>query len=237
MNEVSRPITSAVLLTHTVLVGLTPLIPVPFLDDAVKAVIERRLVRSVASSRSHTLDEPEVRALTEEPGGSLLWSIGKGVVLFPFKLIFRKLFVVLEIKRASDEASKTYHRGLLLDFVLREGMLAPEGVYTPAQVRRAMEAVVAVSSVSPIGRAMAAAFEGSRKGFAKLARAFFARLGKDGAVTERRVERAVDDTAEHDDGPLAAIVQRLASALDEIPQGYFEELERRFTEQLESGRS
>ena len=114
--------TKQIMLVHAVLVGLTPLIPIPILDDYVKNHVERRLTSEVARKRGVELDEKEVATLTGDEDGSMLGSIAKSVVTFPFKLIFRKLFVVLEVKRASDEASRSFHRAYLLDRALSAGI-------------------------------------------------------------------------------------------------------------------
>jgi hypothetical protein len=102
-DETSGAPTST-MLVHAVLVGLTPLIPVPILDDYVKGVVERRLVASVASARGVTLADGDVRALVDADE-SFLGGVAKSVLTFPLKLVFRKIFFVLELKRASDGAS------------------------------------------------------------------------------------------------------------------------------------
>lgn len=213
------------LLLHAVLVGLTPLIPIPFLDDAVKAAIERRLVRRIAAARGRRLDADEARALTEEPSGNLLVSIGKGIVLFPFKLIFRKLFVVLEVKRASDEASKTYHRGYLFDVVLHNDVLAPNGPHTPAQVREALEKVVDASAVSPLGRSLAGVFEGSRAMLVQLARSL---------RRERRssVDHAVEEVATRAEGAFGSVLDRMAAAVAAVPAEHFDGLREHLAREL-----
>ena len=53
------------IITHAVLVGLTPLIPVPLLDDLVKSFIYRRLVELLAFRYKLTLSASEVSILAE----------------------------------------------------------------------------------------------------------------------------------------------------------------------------
>ena len=43
------------LVTYSVLAGLTPLIPVPFVDDLVKNYFRRRLLRSLAAEAGRAL--------------------------------------------------------------------------------------------------------------------------------------------------------------------------------------
>ncbi len=224
-----RTIDQTVLLTHATLVGLTPLIPIPLLDDAVKGAIDRRLVRAIGLAHGHTFSKEEVLALTDD-GQSLLLSVAKGIVTFPLKLIFRKLFVVLEVKRASDEASRCYHRGLLLDLALGAGALAPKGSKTPAEVRVALDRTCEEVKVSPLGSAIEAAFEGSKSGLASLGKSLLKRLTKGGKATDQEVEEAVEahvDTSAGG-GALAGLVARLKLAIDAVPAGHFVALEDRF---------
>ncbi len=60
------------LITHAVLVGLTPLIPVPVLDDLVKSYFRKRLVRSLAASNGRSLSDAELNALVSEKEGGCL---------------------------------------------------------------------------------------------------------------------------------------------------------------------
>lgn len=233
MSETHTPhVNQRVLLTHAVLVGLTPLIPVPFLDDVVKHAIERRLVRTIAKAHGRELTKAEAKALTEEPSGNLLWSIGKGVVLFPFKLLFKTVFLVLEVKAASDEASRAYHQGLLFDLVLRAKALAPEGPRSAAEIRAAVSEVASGSTVSPLGRAIGGVFETSKDGLTTIGRALLARIGKGGKASAAAVEHAVDETAGAAEGPMESLLERLSAAIADVPGEHFDGLERALESKL-----
>ena len=106
-------------LTHAVLTGLTPLIPVPLVDDLVKSYFRKRLVRSLGSSAGRLLSEEEVDALAAESGGGCLGGCLTTVLVYPLKAVFRKLFYFLEWKRAADVTSRTYHFGYLVGHALR----------------------------------------------------------------------------------------------------------------------
>jgi hypothetical protein len=111
------------IITHAVLTGLTPLIPVPFVDDLVKGYFQRRLVRSLAAAHGRELTPEEIATLTEDRrSGCTRGCLGQ-VFIFPLKMIFRKVFFFLEWKRAVDLTSHSYHQGYLLDYSLREGWL------------------------------------------------------------------------------------------------------------------
>jgi hypothetical protein len=223
-----RGASETLLLTHAVLVGLTPLIPIPILDDAVKAAIERRMVREVARASGQELDDKTVEVLAGEEDGSVLVSIAKGIVTFPLKLVFRKLFVVLEVKRASDLASKTYHRGRLLDLALASSIVGPRGPIPPAQVRIAMDAACAAVGLSPLGYAFTSVFQTSKGALESLGKDLLKRLGKGGAA---KVVDVVEEQAKSE--PRAAgVVARLEEAVRTVPREHFDEIEARFEERL-----
>ncbi|HEX8354707.1 MAG TPA: hypothetical protein VF611_17500, partial [Pyrinomonadaceae bacterium] len=73
------------LVTHAVLTGLTPLIPVPLVDDLVKSYFRKRLVRSLAASAGRRLSEEEVDALTAETGGGCLGGCVTTALVYPLK--------------------------------------------------------------------------------------------------------------------------------------------------------
>lgn len=224
----SSPRSQQALVTHSVLVGLTPLIPVPVLDDAVKSYIERRMTRAIGELHGLDLPKPVVSELVDDVDGSLLASIAMGVITFPLKLIFRKLFVVLEVKRASDEASRAYHRGYLLDRALDSGLMMPVGPRSPKEIRAALDAAVADGAVSPIGGVMRAVFTGSKDVMESAGKSLIERLRrKQGKVDEETVSAAVEETAASE-GPIGTIAERLQAALGELPAGHFRELEQRF---------
>src|SRR5215216_4644709 len=79
-----------VLLTHAVLTGLTPLIPVPLVDDLVKSYFRKRLVRSLAAGAGRALSEDELDALASEGEGGCISGCATTVLVYPLKAVFRK---------------------------------------------------------------------------------------------------------------------------------------------------
>src|ERR1044072_3553735 len=69
-----------VLVTHAVLTGLTPLIPVPLVDDLVKNYFRKRLVRSLAASAGRVLRDEELRGLASGPASGGVGGRAWGVV-------------------------------------------------------------------------------------------------------------------------------------------------------------
>ncbi len=218
-----RPIaTSSLLISHAVLVGLTPLIPIPILDDVVKAYVERRLTREVAALHGVTLSDDDVRALAEGPGESIFAQLGRGALLLPVRLLFRKIFFVLELKRASDAASASYHHGYLLDAAFAAGVHPPK--YGAGAVRWAIDDTLKDSPHSPIGGAIRVSFEGSKTLVRQALSALLAKIASlRGSATEKGVAEAVDTAEERSE--VGTLTDRVRQAIDTVPDTYFEELE------------
>jgi len=108
---------------HSLLAGLCPLIPIPFLDDRVLAGVRRKMVRELASEQGWTgeqaLDREAVDWLAGTRGesrGCLGWI---GWIAFSLTLrlaakIFRKILIIFAVKESVDTASRVFHEGYLL---------------------------------------------------------------------------------------------------------------------------
>ncbi|HWO01155.1 MAG TPA: hypothetical protein VNS63_17980 [Blastocatellia bacterium] len=155
------------IITHAVLTGLTPLIPIPILDDLARSYFQRRLVRQLAESYRRALSEQDVRVLADDANGGCFGCVG-GAFLLPFKLIFRKLFFFLEWKRAADTVSRTYHQGYLLEYALREGGFPDQ--HATADVRAAIDAVLREVGTGPVERAVRLTFSQSKSALSSAAR-------------------------------------------------------------------
>src|SRR5947208_15949086 len=98
-----------ILVTHAVLAGLTPLIPVPVVDDLAKNYFRKRMVRRLAAANGRGLGVEELTALTREREGGCLRRCLVPAIVYPLKAVFRKVFYFLEWKRAVALSSRTYH--------------------------------------------------------------------------------------------------------------------------------
>ncbi|MBK8943323.1 MAG: hypothetical protein IPM79_38415 [Polyangiaceae bacterium] len=224
--------TTQVLLAHSVLVGLTPLIPIPILDDYVKDHVERRLTLEIGRRHGIELAPADVAALMGEGEGGLLRSVATAVVTFPLRLVFRKLFMVLEVKRASDEASRSFHYAYLLDRALSWRAMAPHGAASPGLVREAIVAACEGITVSPMAGAFRAVLEGSKDLVAAASESLLraVRPKQRGAhVAPEDVQRGVDAAS---NGPVSPIVERLKAAMNEVPSEHFAALEAAFAAKL-----
>jgi hypothetical protein len=220
------------LISHAVLVGLTPLIPVPIVDDLLKTYLERRLTREIAALSGVTLSEGDVKAIAEGPGEGVFAQLGRGALLLPVRLFFRKIFFVLEIKRASDAASATYHRGYLIDAAFAAGARPPS--VDPGHLRAAIDATLAESPHSPIGGAIGIAFDGSKSLLRQALGAMIGAIKAFGGVrTEQEVAEAVEDT--ENKGVVGSLTDRVRRAVETVPEAWFVEIESRLLNKLGRG--
>jgi hypothetical protein len=130
------------ILTHAVLAGLTPLIPIPFLDDWAKTIFLRRMARVVTGARGITLTAQEIDALIQE---NFMDSCIEGCLMIVLRLlreVFSKIFFWVEWRRAFNTVAITYYTGFLIDAALMDGALSgPPGPERMAEVVRLREAV------------------------------------------------------------------------------------------------
>lgn len=228
----------------SVLAGLCPLIPMPFVDDWAIGAIRRRMVRELGESRDLELTEEEVRLLagTGEqrwPGlvkGTAL-AVRRGVTKVVGKL-FKTAFYVLLVREGTHRAVETFVEGYLLLYAaglpqaLRPASRNEETVRT---VRAAVVATMKEADITAIHKAIGRAFQES---FGLLTEAA-AKLGSrwKGLRSDKGAESAPEEGAPlaEEEEILGGFVDRLAGSLwgDEE---YFESLERAFDARLAHSR-
>lgn len=228
------------LATHAVLVGLTPLIPVPFLDDVAKGYFRRRLVRQLAASHGRELGAAELDALTKEDDGGCLRGCLSAVLVYPLKKIFRKVFYFLEWKRAADLTSHTYHFGYLMNYALRRG---PDGrslldARGAEAVGAAVAAVCRDAPIKPVEGAVSATFRQSRKalgGGAELLGASLRRLTR--RAPAEQVAEAIEEVEPREQREIEPAVSRLQRAVAAVPEEHFARLRAGLHERLDAPRA
>lgn len=134
---------------HSLLSGLCPLIPIPFVDDWALEWVRRRMVSEIAREQALTLTPKEVRILAKEsapnPGcvGKVVWGIRQVVGAVLGKL-FRTVFYFLTIRRSVNRAAETFHIGYLVRHAARLGDRGlPQTGVTEPQARAVSNAVSA----------------------------------------------------------------------------------------------
>jgi hypothetical protein len=215
---------------HAVASGLTPLIPIPYLDDYALRQVRERMVRAVLEEHGLTAPAKAVRILAgshvTSPLGSQLLGFLKSLALLPFRRLWRKAFLVLWVKDCVDMASYSLHHGYLLQHALVRGDLGASTLEgeAPLKVHDAILAACKEMDSRPINQMLGRLFEGSRLLLNEVTQALMNPL-----VAQPRVPEQ-GEAAE-----VASLADRLAAALWE-ERGYLTALQERYEQQLAKAR-
>ncbi|MFL6336514.1 MAG: hypothetical protein ACJ754_24690 [Pyrinomonadaceae bacterium] len=229
-----------VLVTHAVLTGLTPLIPVPLVDDLVKSYFRKRLVRSLAAGAGRALSAEELDALASERGGGCLSGCATTVFVYPLKAVFRKIFYFLEWKRAVDLTSRTYHYGYLVGHALRRREGAPSllDAHGARAVNEAIEAVCREAPIKPLESAVGGTFRKSKDALSGAA-ALLSRSLRRQPPRPERVAEAIESVDPEEARKLQPVVTRLQRSIASVPEEHFrslrDQLEARLRQNLKEG--
>jgi uncharacterized protein (DUF697 family) len=223
VDRMDEPVTppesahSTTVATYAVLSGLTMLIPVPFVDDAVRTRVQRRMVRALSERRGLQLDDATVRTLGDDPSSGVASKVAGAVVTYPLKKIFRKTFVVLAGKEAVDTVSQTYHLGYLVDwaFIQRWHEAA-----TAERIRAGITEACKSVGTSPVDKAIRAAWDASK--------------GRLGALGGRgiRVDDRTDAGAADASPEVRGVADALLAAVGRVPDEHFALLRARLAAAL-----
>jgi hypothetical protein len=108
-----------ILLYHAILIGASPLIPVPFLDESIAAYFWRHLVEEIAKLHAIKLSKEDVRQLANQQGAGCANGCSTLIIL-PLREIYREIFFWLEWRRGIDLATKAYYYGYLLNITFEK---------------------------------------------------------------------------------------------------------------------
>ena len=213
---------------HAVASGLTPLIPVPFLDEYALRRVRQQMVRALLRERALSATERTVTVLAglHPREGSRLQQLVSKTALFSLRLTWRKAYkrmaTALWVKDCVDMASVSLHHGYLLQHALDRGDLDARTLATEEAARRvhaAIDAACTELDARPVNQALRRLFDGSRLLVDELSRALEHWSGA--PRTPRRDE----------DQEVASLAERLAAALWE-ERGYFQSLESLYAKHL-----
>ena len=234
--------------THAVLIGLTPLIPVPFLDDLVKSYFYRRLVRSLASRYKLSLSTDEINVLAEDRGQGSIRGCLFGIVEYIVKRLVRKLIIVLEWHRAIDLVTQAYYAGYLMDYAFQQGWFAPSDPQQAIKLRSAIDTARKNANVNLVRNIVKSSFNQSRALVLDAVRQVTRSL-RDIAFRRRWIwrrrkqvaEEAVAEKLEEESanvrGTLSKLIATLQQYLDilmEENHEHFEDLQERLRTALQS---
>ena len=226
------------LVTYAVLAGLTPLIPIPLLDDLAKNYFRKRLVRSVAADAGRRLSEEELGALSAEQERGCVTGCLITALVYPLKAVFRKLFYFLEWKRATDLTSRTYHFGYLVGHALRRrggGGASLLDAYGARAVGEAVEAVCREAPIKPLESAVGGTFRKS-KNVLRAAAALLSRSLRRKPPRPEHVAAAIESVEPEEERELRPVVTRLQRSLASVPEEHFRSLRENLEARLSQTR-
>lgn len=212
------------LLTHAALVALTPLVPLPFVDEMARRHLERRLLRELARRHSVALSEAEIELLTASTEGFLDGkALGRRLLLMPFKWVFKRVVLALRGKAIIEAASLALHRAALYDAALERDLVRIHG---PDRLREAVDATLRSVPIatSPVTSALKAGLTASQDALAR----GYDRLRR--GVLSGGLEGAYDGAASamREGGGLTGLRQNLSAR----PREHLARLERDLLERL-----
>lgn len=212
------------LLTHAALVALTPLVPLPFVDEMARRHLERRLLRELARRHTVVLSEADIELLTASTEGFLDGkAIGRRLLLMPFKWVFKRVLLALRGKAIIEAASLALHRAALYDAALERDLVRIHG---PDRLREAVEATLkdVPIATSPVTAAIKAGLTASQDALAR----GYDRLRR--GVLSGGLDGAYDGAASamREDGGLAGLRRSLSAR----PREHLARLERDLLERL-----
>ncbi len=152
------------LVLYSVLSGLCPLIPIPFVDDLIQGQIRQHFVRKQLRDANLDPSGEAQKILTRDNSGCALGCV-ISTVLYPIEKIFKKIFIFLSIKSCVDVASLVFHYGYLRRFALEKGLLDAALLQDPAQLlvfQSAIESTCKELDTRPINQILMRIFRGSR---------------------------------------------------------------------------
>jgi hypothetical protein len=150
------------IINYAILIGVTPLIPIPYLDDWVKLTFQRRFVRRLALSFGWDLPPQSVNLLADSQdigcGGGCFSQLFK----IPLKRFLREVFFFLEWRRAADLVSQSYYYGYLLDYAFSQGWVHPNDPTNLVQIRTTIQKVRAKANLELVKKVVESNFEKSK---------------------------------------------------------------------------
>ncbi|MBN1430968.1 MAG: hypothetical protein JXB07_21545 [Anaerolineae bacterium] len=240
-----------VIITHAVFIGLTPLIPIPVIDDLVKSIFYRRLIQELASTYRLSLRKDEIEALSEELSLGCFQGCLLGLVEQFLRRLLLKLSFVLEWRRSIDLVTRTYYVGYLIDYAFQRGWYAPGDVAQAVRLRVAIDQACDSINMTLVKRIIKTSFDRSSqlvRGTVRQmtdnlqgitfqrSRAWLRRWTPEQsqvAQVEEEVSQVLEQKSPHAQASLGDLIARLQSSLADLPKEHFDTLHHRLEAALE----
>ena len=236
LAETEEPTTATSIVTYSVLGGLCPLIPVPFMDDVILGFIKKRQVATLCKSYGISPTDEAIKALTKEPSGCVSGCLFTAIT-YPVRKILKKVLFFLSIKSCVDVTSTMLHRGYLLNHCLQAGHITDANVQDKAAMVRVQGAIIAACKdvdPRPVNQALKRIYGASKallRGGARSMWALFRKARKENPDREASMGEALDKTRQQEQGPLASLFTQVREEVWS-QEGYVKNLVARFEEEI-----
>ena len=214
----------SIIVKNAVLIGMTPLIPIPFVDDWAKNYFQRRMARELVQLQRMTLSPKVIKALADDREGCLSGCLGM-IILYPIKKILRKLAFFLEWQRAANLVTHSYYYGYLLEVALQEGWLQSDDVEQAARVRTAIDHAHKGANTQLLRQVVDRTFQRSRDKVKAAARRLSTSLKS--VTTDAGKEKALEQDQPQLDASAQEIAGQLENGIAALPNEHFVNLAQR----------
>jgi len=247
-----------ILLYHTLLIGASPLIPIPFLDEFIIVYIRRHLVAEIARSHGKVLSKADIGRLAAQQGDGCLGGAWF-VITLPLKEIFREIFFWLEWKRGIDLATEAYYFGYLLNVIFERSEFNPQKTFLYRHAIRDSLAGVNTKLVQGMigktfysSKGLVRGLTGWLFQFAKYyvrltarsvvqsSRRFFSRFRRKKVIeapahisTDARLDSFLEEPQPQIRDLIETMLESLRSGIGGLPQKHFDDLSSRLDSELE----
>jgi hypothetical protein len=221
--DANRPL----ILGRAVISGAAGLVPVPYIDELLAALVRESLVRRLAEIRQVDVDPQALQAIAAPQGSRLLTAATLGsAALGATRRVFRRLAASLLLVRRVDEAMQTFQVGTLFDhYCARHHVGLGLDSQRAVRLRKAMDAAIRSTHGEALQRSFRATLRMPGALAVELPRRLWSRVRRRGGPVD----------AEKLDGELrraesAGFVQRAAAGITGVGRGYGRSLADAFDE-------
>jgi len=243
-----------IVMYHSLLIGASTLIPIPFLDDMLAAYLWKHLVSELAKSRGVKLTPAQTSMFM--PQSNLTCSGGCLFLTFTLlKKLFREIAIWLEWRRGIDLATDAYYSGYLLNELFSSSFDPAESHQYAEAIRRAKKGVhtklvrgviantfksgknIVVAIRTWLYRISVMYIKATFNSVRKLTKVFWRRkprpeTGESDSPAETDIGEIFEENQPQVDNLLRELIAHLQEGIGNLPKEHFDNLRNNMFEEL-----
>jgi hypothetical protein len=212
--DANRPL----ILGRALISGAASLVPVPYLDELLAALVRESLIRRLAEIRNVDIDPHAVQAVAAPHGSRLLTAATLGsAALGATRRAFRRIAASLLVVRRVDEAMQTFQVGTLFDhYCARHHVGLGLDAQRAAKLRKAMDVAIRDTHGDALQRAFRASLRLPGAFAVTLPKRLWSRLRKkgDGPLDAEKIDGELRRTE------TAGFVERAVGSVTGVGKSY-----------------